>query len=74
MSDQDKLDKLAEWLLAEANAIEAQHKTLGDDRLILQGRHEAADFVLQKIAQLNSVEQEAIDATSTSSEPSEPEG
>ena len=63
------MDELQQWLHEQATAIEQQHKTLGDDRLILQGRHEAVDFVLQKIAQLSSVEQEAI--ASTSSEPSE---
>lgn len=66
------MDELKQWLLEQAGAIETQHKTLGDDRLILQGRHEAVDFVLQKIAQLTSVEAEAI--ASTSSEASEQEG
>ena len=68
------MDELKQWLLEQAGAIEAQHKTLGDDRLILQGRHEAVDFVLQKIEQMSSVEAEALAATeTTSSEASEQE-
>ena len=57
------MDELKQWLLEQATAIEEQHVTLGNDRLVLQGRHEAVDFVLQKIAQLNSLDQEALDAT-----------
>ena len=72
------MDELKAWLLEQATAIEDQHKEMGDNRLILQGRHEAVDFVLQKIAALSSVEAEALEATasssSESSEVSEPEG
>lgn len=69
------MDELKQWLLEQAGAIENQHKALGDDRLILQGRHEAVDFVLQKIGELTSVEAEALAATSEeSSEASEQEG
>ena len=72
------MDELKAWLLEQATAIEEQHSTLGNDRLVLQGRHEAVDFVLQKIAALTSVEAEALEATasssSESSEASEQEG
>jgi hypothetical protein len=77
----DKIAELKEWLIGEANAVSDQHKTLGDDRLILQGRHEAIEFIVQKIDQLGSVEAEALAATEeesataeASSEASEQEG
>ena len=48
------MEELKSWLEEQAQQIESQHKTLGDDRLILQGRHEAVAFILQKITSLET--------------------
>ena len=66
--EQTMIEQLAEWLNSEAMAISQQHAEMAEQRLILQGRHEACDFVLQKITQL-----QAVTEPSTSSEVSEPE-
>lgn len=53
------MNELKTWILEQAQQVEAQHKTLGDDRLILQGRHEALEIILQKITSLETSASEA---------------
>jgi len=62
----DFADKLKAWLLEQANAVSEQHGKLGEERLLLEGRHQAVDLVLQKIQELQSVEAEALEATEES--------
>lgn len=49
------MDKLVAWIQEQAGSIAAQHSQLADDRLVLQGRHEACDLILQKIAELSEI-------------------
>jgi hypothetical protein len=73
------MKELVAWIQEQAGSIAAQHSQLADDRLVLQGRHEACDLILQKIVELDpslaggveeseSVESEALAATSTDAE------
>jgi hypothetical protein len=71
------MDKLVAWIQEQAGSIAAQHSQLADDRLVLQGRHEACDLILQKIVELQSaggvvesesIDEEALAATATDAE------
>jgi hypothetical protein len=71
------MEELIQWLEEQTEAMAVQHSQLADDRLVLQGRHEACGIVLQKIAELadaggddkfRGLDSEALDATSTDEE------
>lgn len=68
------VDELKGWLAAELRALIEQHKKLGDDRLITQGRYEACSIILDKLSEgegvTQSTESAKGDADSQSSDKS----
>jgi hypothetical protein len=68
------MDELLSWLVEETDKLVNQHSQLGDDRVRIEGRHEACLIFAQKISELTTQPDASSDAAapSTAEENSSP--
>lgn len=53
------MQELHGWIESERDTLSAQHSKLAEDRLIVQGRYEACQIIVNKIAELQAKAAEA---------------